>query len=250
MNYAKITTLFFCFFLAASICVAVPPVQTSAGQTQWLVEYPKVDAIPKGMNYSVHTHILNNSGHYLNGTQATCWLHLYNQSGSHIKEVKMVVDGFDYESYFDQTRTIGTYPFIIWCAKGSEGGMASSAFIVTNDGQLRTYSWEWPLAFIAIGFMGLLIALFALLNSENFFMQVMRLFLLLVCFYLSIAVLGLSVGFAQNHNAPQYIVSTLTSIYTVDVWIVRVFTAIVFMYLIWEWLSRLAEGKKKEPDMV
>jgi hypothetical protein len=138
---SKIFFFFLLLLLPISFCLAAQPVQTTTPPVSLTVIYPKFDSFLVGQNITLHLHLANSSGHYLNGSQASCWYHIYSKDGTHLVERQMVVDGFDYTGYVDSVTSAGLYPVLYWCKSGSEGGFSSFAYVFTTDLDLMPTSF-------------------------------------------------------------------------------------------------------------
>lgn len=114
------------------------PVQGSDITTTLNIEYPFIDAIKQGEVNKFHLHIFNSSGHLIdNNTGVYCGLHIYDNQGGHIVEVKPLAwdsNGIELSYTFTQTQRIGVYPWVAWCNTTKEAGFKSSNFYVTSSG--------------------------------------------------------------------------------------------------------------------
>lgn len=153
-------------FSMFSIVSAEPkPTVVNSGPEGLQIFYPSFDEVKKDSQFSLHVHVSNiSNGFPLLNTQADCFLHLYNSSGSHTFEsgpLKKDSNGWDHEIFLDSNggnfSDLGEHAFYIWCnnTAWSLGGEARGTFTVTPTG----YELTIPQA-VTYGFIILLLGLF------------------------------------------------------------------------------------------
>jgi len=141
----KKSLLFFIFIvLLTSFAFAEPPViQASNKEGLISIEFPGF-LYHKPTNLTIHIHVFNYTGLPLYNDSTDCFLHLYNQSGSHIIEDDMTFDSNMVDFYkkipADLLKIGDSYQFIIWCNTSNIGGFISSGFQITETGNSPIYS--------------------------------------------------------------------------------------------------------------
>ena len=131
-------------YLVIPFVSSIPPVQTSESAAQaWTIIVPKEDVYKLGNTIKLHFHIYNSSGFQVSpigaGVQkVNCSAHLYNQTGSHVFEDFIAIDGNDLEFKWElnetELPTVGDYTYLVWCNNTYGAGYISSDFIISEDG--------------------------------------------------------------------------------------------------------------------
>ena len=65
-----------------------------------LVVLPDRDTLKMGRDYTLHTHLFNYSANPIGGYNASCQIHIYNESGRHVIEAEMGRDSNGMEYYY------------------------------------------------------------------------------------------------------------------------------------------------------
>ena len=144
LMFNKTSMLFLIFFLVCLVpAFAVQSVtqvtQISSGDTGLTIEYPKYSNVPQYSNFTLHTHIYNQTNGMPVYQTPSCYLHLYSTNSEHTikEEMKKSSDGIDYEIFIANGNftDIGSHAYIIWCNISSVGlgGFASGIFDVVNE---------------------------------------------------------------------------------------------------------------------
>jgi len=243
----KVLLAILCLFLSVP-AGAVPPVtQISPSEAKIVVEYPKLDSYQQGRNLTLKFHTYNTTGYLVTNDSVSCEISLCAEDCFLVTKKTLAYDDtYDYwHAYYDETNELGEYAYLVYCNGSAGAGYVSTGFLVTTTGVTQTYEWQLPISLLVVGLMAFIIVISVILDKTNVFMRIAKTFFILVAFYLSTAVIQLALGFARTNSAGAHIVGTLELIYVVDVWIVRIFTGLVFLYIMYEALKALA-GRKED----
>lgn len=178
MNKKFIGVLIFLSVIAISfiaIVGAVKPSQSSTGDTGIDIRSPPIDFIKVGRDVIAHTHAFNKSdGLPLDSSTTSCYIHVYNQTGSDIIEATMVFEGDDpfdwkYDIGGGNFSSVGEYSFLISCntsaiGGGGIGGFVSGGLHVTETGLEFTTEK-------AIIYIGLLLVMFFVFMMNIWFIN-------------------------------------------------------------------------------
>lgn len=104
------------------------------------------------------------------------------------------------------------------------------------------------IAIIVTAVLALFLIVTRFLSSENYWMQQLKLLLVLTSFHISWVMLGIAYAFANDSGASQAVKDLLFTIYTVVFWAVWVITAIIVFYLIFKALNYVVSPKELETD--
>lgn len=134
------------FFLLMSILIlpgviAAPPFQEAAAATGLDVRFPPLMTFAANSTVTGHTHVYNRStGLPVTNETTQCFLHLYNETGSHLVEQEMEFssNGQEWQQIIlgGNLSEPGERSFIIWCNASLQGGFVSGAIDITESGDL------------------------------------------------------------------------------------------------------------------
>ena len=136
--------VFFIIISMTSFINAAPPTFTNVNTANGLqIFYPNFEYAKQNTEFKLHLHISNlSNGMPLPNTYASCYLHLYNSSGSHTFESKALAldsNGWDYEQLINKGNfsDLGLHSYYIWCNNTAQqlGGEAKGVFEVTTTGE-------------------------------------------------------------------------------------------------------------------
>ena len=137
--------LFLIVLLIIPLALAVPKDKTVfAGTDGFQIEFPEIVEIKQNTDYSFHFHVFNiSNGVSITNTTASCYFHLYNDTGNHIyteSPVAIFDDDFDWEvnvggGNFSRQ---GRYAYIFQCNNSELGGFVSVPLLVSESGQELT----------------------------------------------------------------------------------------------------------------
>ena len=124
--------------------VAIKPTQTSVDalkSASLIIEYPKFGNYKNddiGLNFHVH----NSTSSVLNGTEATCLLHIYNESGNYIVINQSISydsteNAFEYTLKKNLISNAKEYAYIIYCNSSSEHGFVSDGFSIKEKAAMQ-----------------------------------------------------------------------------------------------------------------
>jgi len=136
---------------------------------------PAFDVIPSGQNFNLHVHASNiSTGRPLLNTEISCYLHLYNITGNHTFESRILDKDsnlLDHEIFIDGANfTQGQHGFYIWCNSTDFGGEIKGLYEVTYSGKQMSSSnaiLYVPLFLVFFFIFFVVIFLINLLPSEN-----------------------------------------------------------------------------------
>lgn len=137
--YLKLIVCMIFVFAILPFITSAPPVTTVQSFPQGLViEYPVVDYLKFGEDFTFHFHVFNAStGNYL-VTNTNCSFHLYNSTGNHIFQGydDTVSDTYDYAFKIlnGNFSKVGSYYYITQCKTGDFGGYTEHGFEVKVSG--------------------------------------------------------------------------------------------------------------------
>lgn len=129
-----------CFVLALIPLVnAAPPVTTVTQFPQGLsLEYPAVEFLKAGEDFTFNFHVFNSSSGAFIITDTNCTFHLYNSTGNHIFQGydDTVGDVYDYSFKILKGNFTngGSYYYTTQCKTGLVGGYTEHAFEVKTTG--------------------------------------------------------------------------------------------------------------------
>lgn len=247
----KTTILFFVFLLILPIAFSQPPFQEGSGTDGLHLRISELPAVKVNQAYTLKIHVFNETSGYPITQRASCYLHLYNNSLSHIAEISTntVDHTFDYElavsaNNFTQE---GFYPYIVQCNTSKNGGFIASYIEATVNGYPRN---ENPTLLIAILllpmiFIGLL--LYGSLNmSEEHTPIKITIWLLIPIFFF------LSMHFSLLMLVQYYPIAMLqnlvgSSIYWIGI-LFGVFLTYFIIYLIYTMIQYSVEKKQKKME--
>lgn len=131
--------LVFALMLLLPLLSAAPPVTTVSQFPQGLViEYPAVEFLKEGKDFTFHFHVFNASTGLPLVTGVNCTFHLYNSTGNHIFQGydDTVSDVYDYSFKIlaGNFTNGGSYYYITQCASATAGGYTEHAFEVKITG--------------------------------------------------------------------------------------------------------------------
>jgi hypothetical protein len=136
------------FLLCVFFVAAAPKFQGTDSTVDALtISYLKNDVYPKGGTFDFHFHLFSSNFSEVNGNNATCRLHIYNDTNEHIGIYIVPADptgGYEISIGNNVTNRTGMYPYIIYCQATTpkEYGYFSSVFYVTPDGNSdRADAW-------------------------------------------------------------------------------------------------------------
>lgn len=140
-----LTLMLLSFFLLTLVSVNViaqPVTQVNVNANVGLqIFYPEFETVPQNATFNLHVHVSNKSdGLPLANTAASCFLHLYDNTGNHTFEsVAMGKDsnGWDHEVEISEGNftKLGSHAFTIWCNTTDFGGEVKGTFEVTPSGK-------------------------------------------------------------------------------------------------------------------
>lgn len=186
-----IVSLFLVSFVVAA--PAVKSVQTNNAGYQ--IFYPQFESVKQNTGFTLHLHVSNiSNGYPLTNNLVSCYLHLYNSSGKHTFESRILgkdSGGWDHEIYIapGNFSDLYSHSFYIWCNGSAFGGEAKGTFEVTPTGFIGTLGFylllliislmliiigysvedEWLIILGAFGFilLGLFILLYGLVEIKD-----------------------------------------------------------------------------------
>ena len=135
----KVFIPLFLLLISISIVLAVPPVtEVFLGDTGFQIEYPYFPYIQQGRDFDFNAHVFNLTSGNPIVTGATCYFHLYNNTGKHLLELEDNVTSHNFDYIFNvggrNFTRIGSYAYIISCNTSTEGGFVEVPFEVTETG--------------------------------------------------------------------------------------------------------------------
>lgn len=194
----------------------------------------------KYMGVAAATGILNGTGH-----------HTYN--GQYVINIS-VTDNNLYTSqiffYFialqwRNTTSIIEMSHCLLYGNWTNGTSCSIGNVMTEDDSMII-----GVSIIGAILIGFFLTMSLVLDKNNVWMRVVKLFLLMVSFYMTLPLIQLGLGAAKSAGAATYITDSLEIMYTVDVWVIRIFTAIIMLYITYEALMALGWVKKKRFESI
>ena len=121
--------------MLTTLVSAVPPVTTTVGTEYLEIFYPQFELVPQYSNFTLHSHVVNTTGVVIPG-EASCLLHIYLPTGSHVLETPIGADGNGIEWDIDidggNFSTLGTHAFYIECNTTNQIGAVHGTFDVTD----------------------------------------------------------------------------------------------------------------------
>jgi hypothetical protein len=213
MVYPKILTLkfavlIFAFFLFFPIAHSKNLIQSSESTTSELtILYPKEEFVRFNDSSYLHFHVLNSSGKSLNGTTASCFIHVYNESNRHIIEQELLEDGLDFEIPIP-TDKYGHYSYNLWCnSTEREFGYLSDEYTITPSGNPQNETAGAIIIFI-IALIPLFLALLFMIGAATMGEghNILKWFLMLVSPFLIMSSLhSVLLGLIQFFSFPELI---------------------------------------------
>ena len=223
----KKTIFIILLILLSSLVYAVKPTQEATGEETLEVRNPTVEIIQHNQEgVKLHTHLFNRSnGLIVNEIGADCFVHLYNNVGSHILKEEMNWDAdatgsggeFDLDIGSGNFSLIGSHSFIIQCNTTTQGGFSSGSFEVIGTGYQGGNNL--PLI-VAIGIVAVILFFFAFkLEEEHFILKLILIFSSVSLIYL------IPAQFITGYAA--------TTFYKLTLYIIGAFWLYVFVYIIY-----------------
>ena len=128
---------------------SAPPFSTSTSTTGYVLAFSEVDIIKVNTPFDVNIHVFNvsNGNPIPASTTLNCTLHLYNQTGDHIYDGRMIRytqsdHGVQNEFVTRLTKgnfsSTGTYELLVQCNSTDLGGAIKYSLQVTNYGEELT----------------------------------------------------------------------------------------------------------------
>lgn len=239
----------FLILLATAALAVSPHIQNSDDTIGLVLQVPKFSTLLQNQTYKSHTHLFNaTTGLLVTNSSATCYGHIYNQSGHHIIEQQMGYDsnGMEFELVLggENFTTQGEYGYVFFCnSSTNEGGFATGNFWVTKTGEMKDESgfpefWAILLPLVIV----LLLWLFAFKLDSS--LQPFKMFFTGVGFALLFLPLQSLLTLLQNSPQLLAIISTLTYIYGWIFWGVMVFIVLNFAVSILEWIRGMKGGRE------
>lgn len=230
--------------LAMSAALAQPTFQTNDQADELKILYPNVEVLKQGDDNVLSFHVFNSTNRVLSGSNASCFVHLFDPSNGAVLEDSLSVNGVGYE-FVSNTTDLGRYFYNVWCNTSSEGGFVGGYYDVTVTGKIERSNGTFlpgVLALIPL-FFAFLVALWALSlsDSHNLLKHVLFLFgFVLTWTSLHFATLGV-IKFFDWPEMQQTVGDTLF-------WLVIVFVVVFFYFVVYwlAWMVNHAAGKKKE----
>jgi hypothetical protein len=157
----KLILLLYIVICFVGIVSAVPPVTTTIQfpQGYTIQVHPITQYFKAGEDLNLNAHVQNTSNGYPINASITCWLHLYNSSGSHlvILSTNATSELFDYSfKILGGNITERTKSYLIYCYGNGLGGYYSNPIQVNSVGKDLAIGDS----ILYIGFLTLMILLF------------------------------------------------------------------------------------------
>ena len=245
--------LIFIFILLSSNAFAAPPFLCNEAQTEGLlkIEYIPFNKVPANDDLTFHIHVYNSSGHLQTDTTTSCYVHFYNNSGSHVHEEVMLLDsnGVDFfVSDFAFTLIPGTYAYIAWCNNTDEGGFISNSFEVLEDINEPVRSDLIPLTIVFGSFLFGLIFVYCGINLRTEAIAKTRVAEKIILYFVGLCV-SLSGYFfilleIYNNTNFTYYKTTITLIFSL---LVLSFLAIVGFF-VYHMLENTINGENEDDE--
>ena len=137
INYSLVF-LFFLFLVLPTVSSAPPGEIFESDIAQGLTFAPSTfSTLKEGAMHKIHVHVINRTDVQTNAT-TSCFVHLYNSSGSHILESPLSWDSNSLEFKLDVEggyQTVGQYAYILQCNNtGKEIHLVKGGYEVTPSG--------------------------------------------------------------------------------------------------------------------
>lgn len=226
--------------LLISIVQAAPASKVTAVQTNtqgFDIVYPKNPAFMQGEGFKLHFHVFNiSNGMPINPSTASCNIHIYNKSNSHILNQNLTIDsnGQEYAITLNSTMSseIGEYPYIVMCNQTANnlGGYISNTYEVTQDG--RYYSENTtalPFIIFVLGVVGIFFWFGSMLKEDEWAQG-----LKLLMYLGGLAILIIGAGYLlvnmQSMSVSQGSYNMANVIYLIILWL------LVFIIAVFSWI--------------
>jgi len=228
--------LYITIFLLLALAVrGEPPFQTIQEGSGLTIIYPQLDTHKANTNLTLRYQVYNTSNYRVTNETASCEIFLCAGECENPTKKTLLYDttGQNFYTYYDQTNETGRYSWLVACNDTyGRAGFVSTYFSVTLDGRTDTEEWQTPAAILVLGLLGFIVVMSIIVDKNNVFMRIAKMFFVMVSWFLTIAVMNLARGFALSNDAPKYIVDTLDILYVADIWVTIFFTAIIIIYFI------------------
>lgn len=149
VNYKKLIIFMFIFIFLYSVHAQPPQFTTTTSELGYDIIIPKEQYIKVGDDFTFHIHVLNASGYPINNKSTDCFLHVYNNTGNHIINEKMIFDSnnIDFYTFINHTTISapGDYGYIAWCNNSIQGGYFSEALVYTLTGKADKTNMTIPI---------------------------------------------------------------------------------------------------------
>jgi hypothetical protein len=235
--------LLFCSLVSATNS-RIPP---QIGGTLQVQEIQVPFYLYNNTNDIINVHVFNSTGFAVTNATTSCTIHIYNSSGDHLIEDRMLMDanGIDYYYPLPSNVTqpfLGDRAYIVQCNNTKEAGFASGTFTIANGSGL-----DDPTNYIGIAviLVILMLGMFALglgLKDEHY---VLKMFFIWVGTFLFVLISQVAVQMAQANYLDPSIISLLTNLNYVTILGGIVVSAYFMIYIISQYLTHLAGAQKK-----
>jgi len=229
MRIGKSILIILLIVILSTIVSAIPPVQTTIQPEGLTIAYPQYEYIKQNSDFTLYVHVQNQSN-FLTGTDASCWLDLYNSTGQETMRSRMLESDSDYYTpIYNNFTDMGIHSFIIQCNTTSQTGFANGVFEITYNGKALSQSQST----IYLGLLGILIfTLFATFFGMSYlpgsnekdeegrilsisYLKYLRLPMWLFAYFLFIAIIYISSNIAFAFLSEQLFAKLLFAIFVI-----------------------------------
>lgn len=252
-------------FLLVSIAIvqSAPPVKTTIQSTYVSegiqITYPLLDYWKLGREYEFHIHLFNISNFPMSGNNASCIMHIYNESGYHVLDQPFLIDDktVEYELLINSTVTsirqrLGV---LIYCHGNNtfnrDYGFVRTSYDVTGSGKEDAHDTPVGVlvATISIPLIIALLFMFGAISIDAEEHRILRIFLFLLAFVpIFTAFQFASISIASYYNVEQLGDAVADTVY----WFGIIFGVIItyfIIYLIVKALAYAAQEKEEKREM-
>ena len=248
----KQTVWIFILLVLTFSAVAAPPFLTesqTSGESGLIIKYPQQPFYLTGSSMDMHFHVFNSTGHPIDDSITSCFIHVYNSTENHLLKKAATYDNYDFEVELGSniTSVVGYYSYIFQCVNDDVGGFVGEAFEITDTQNKEQQISGSVLAVLILSPMifgiFLLIAALALNPEEH---PALRIFMILLSFmtYIISAWFGV-ISIIRFYNFPEMQAGLASSI-----WIIGIMISVIIIYFLiyafYKATHAAAQRKKEE----
>lgn len=166
----KIFLIMFVFFFSLTLVASkqVSFESTADGGLQFAPSV--VGSFMEGADYTIHLHVINDTGTQTNATTA-CFVHLYAFNGGHIVEENMGWDsnGMEFKLFIaGGNQTIGLHTYVLQCEnEGKQIHLARGGYLITTNGRELSLDNLILHIFLMLFFSGMMVGLYVVTKETD-----------------------------------------------------------------------------------